>query len=204
MKYKMIRDKKGRFIKGRYKPIRLCIYCNKNERRIKRKYCSRKCFTLAIKGRKSHRKGKTLDKEYGKEKAERIRKKMSKASKGRMPHNFGKKMPQYSGEKHWNWQGGITKLNWQIRESLEYKIWQRKVFERDDFTCQMCGKRGGGTLHADHIESFNEILKKYHIKTLNQALPCKKLWDIKNGRTLCKPCHKTTDSYPKNLRYATV
>lgn len=198
---KQARDKLGRIKRGsKWKPLRLCLYCKKNERRIERKYCSRECFALAIKGRKSHRKGKTLEEEYGKEKANKIRRKISVVLKGKKPHNLGKKMPQYSGKKHWNWQGGRTKLNWQIRESLEYKIWRKKIFKRDNFTCRFCGERGGGTLHADHIRPFDEILKEYHITTLDQAIKCEELWNLDNGRTLCKKCHKTTDTYPQNLR----
>lgn len=35
----------------------------------------------------------------------------------------------------------------------------------------------------------------YNITTINEAIDCKELWDVDNGRVLCIPCHKKTDSY---------
>jgi 5-methylcytosine-specific restriction endonuclease McrA/predicted nucleic acid-binding Zn ribbon protein len=192
-----VRDEKGRIKKGaHWAPKRFCLVCHKEGVRAGRKYCSRECMGIARKGKETWMKGKkhsTITKE-----------KMSKSHKGKRPNNYGKKMPKYSGKNHWNWQGGITKLNWQIRESLEYKNWRRKVFERDNWTCQKCGKRGKGDLHVHHIKDFSKILKKYHITTLQEALLCKELWNPDNGKTLCVLCHKKTDTYANNLRYATV
>lgn len=93
-----------------------------------------------------------------------------------------------SGEEHWNWQGGITPENRKIRTSTEYKKWRKDVFERDGFTCQLCGIKGG-ELHADHILQF-----AYY--------PESRL-DINNGRTLCKPCHLNTDSFSRKLKKET-
>lgn len=78
------------------------------------------------------------------------------------------------------WKGGITATNKVIRMSLEYKLWRVAVFERDSYTCIWCGKKGVD-LHADHIKPF-----AYY--------PDLRL-EISNGRTLCAPCHKTTDTY---------
>jgi len=79
-----------------------------------------------------------------------------------------------------NWKGGVTSEGQLIRRSPEGIAWRKSVFERDRFTCQICGKVGG-TLHADHIKPF-----AYYpdLRT-----------DIGNGRTLCEPCHKKTDTY---------
>ncbi len=85
-----------------------------------------------------------------------------------------------SGEKHYLWKGGITPENNKIRASLEYTIWRRSVFERDNWTCQKC-KQKGGNLNADHIKSF-----------LNYP---ELRFNIDNGRTLCIECHKKTDTY---------
>lgn len=41
-------------------------------------------------------------------------------------------------------------------------------------------------------------MKEYNIKNYNEALLCEELWNINNGRTLCLPCHKTTDTYLNN------
>ncbi len=88
--------------------------------------------------------------------------------------------PWVQGENNHNWKGGITPINTKIRNSTEYRDWRIAVFERDDYTCQECGSRGV-TLNADHIKPF-----AYY----PELRLC-----IDNGRTLCVPCHKLTDTY---------
>lgn len=85
-----------------------------------------------------------------------------------------------SGSKSHLWKGGVTPEIRRIRNTVEYKIWRRAVFERDDYTCIWCFKRGG-ILNADHIKSFRNYPE------LRFA--------IDNGRTLCVDCHKRTDNY---------
>ncbi len=84
-----------------------------------------------------------------------------------------------AGPAHWNWKGGISSENNRFRQSSEYKAWRDQVFRRDDWTCQLCGRRGG-YLEADHILMF-----AHH--------PEKRL-ELANGRTLCKKCHKGVTS----------
>ncbi len=97
------------------------------------------------------------------------------------------KRGKLAGNKHWNWQGGITPLNHKIRTSTEYKLWRKAVFERDDWTCVWCGARSekgkGVTLHSDHIKPF--------------AFYPELRFAIDNGRTLCKFCHRKTDTYSR-------
>lgn len=57
----------------------------------------------------------------------------------------------------------------------EYHAWRKNVFSRDDYTCQLCGKRGG-TLAAHHLYSYAEY------KDLRTT--------PSNGITLCERCHK--------------
>lgn len=84
------------------------------------------------------------------------------------------------GESNGFWKGGITSKNAMIRTSRDYRLWREAVFERDNWTCVWCSQRGG-KLNADHIKPF--------------ALFPELRLAIDNGRTLCVPCHKTTDTY---------
>lgn len=77
-------------------------------------------------------------------------------------------------------KGRTTEPNRLARTQNDYKEWRTSVFERDNYTCVLCGDRGV-ILNADHIKPF-----AYY--------PESRL-DIDNGRTLCVPCHKTTDTY---------
>ena len=106
------------------------------------------------------------------------KKKLSEIRKGRRFSLSHRK--NMSGEKHWNWKGGISPYNESLRKSVEYKMWRKSIFERDGYTCQWCGIVGG-TLHADHIKPFSTHPE------LRLA--------IDNGRTLCKNCHMKTDTY---------
>jgi len=81
----------------------------------------------------------------------------------------------HKGEKSSLWKGGITPINALIRNGLDYRQWRTEVFERDDYTCQDCGVRGG-KLHAHHIKSFSQ-----HPELR---------FEISNGLTLCKNCHR--------------
>lgn len=79
------------------------------------------------------------------------------------------------------WRGGVTAPNKAARQTAEYRAWRKAVFEKDNYTCQMCGKRGG-KLNADHIKTF-------------VGFPSLR-FDVSNGRTLCEdPCHRSTDTY---------
>lgn len=56
----------------------------------------------------------------------------------------------------------------------EHKLWRKRVYKRDNYTCQRCGATGGD-LNAHH---------KHGIATHPELA-----FDIDNGITLCKPCH---------------
>jgi 5-methylcytosine-specific restriction endonuclease McrA len=98
----------------------------------------------------------------------------SKSRKLSLEHRA--KISNTLGEK----RGWITPINTRTRNSIKYSLWRKSVFERDNYTCQMCGK-SGVKLHADHIKSF-----AFHEESR---------FDISNGRTLCVECHKTTPNY---------
>lgn len=124
------------------------------------------------------------------------KKRVSLAHRGQIPWNknkkglqkgywAGKKRPNLSGIKSHLWRGGITPLNKTLRQSLEYKLWRAKVFERDNWTCQMCGRisRANAPLiiQADHIKPF--------------AFYPELRFELSNGRTLCIKCHSLTETY---------
>lgn len=83
-----------------------------------------------------------------------------------------------SRDKHWNWKGGISP---RVLTSKRYKEWRKKVFERDNYTCVLCGYKGGRMLQADHIKSWKNFLRLRYV--------------VSNGRTLCKPCHIKTPTW---------
>lgn len=83
-----------------------------------------------------------------------------------------------------NWQGGKTSKARMLRNSKEMKEWRRHVFQRDDWTCQACGKRGG------HLEADHE---------LQLSLYPDLCFEILNGRTLCNPCHRRTPTFGKKI-----
>jgi len=95
------------------------------------------------------------------------------------------------------WRGGIAKVNNTIRHSFEYKEWRKAVYQRDEYTCCVCGDDTGGNLEAHHIKQFALILKEQNISTAEQARNCPELWQVSNGLTMCIDCHKKTDTYLK-------
>jgi hypothetical protein len=123
--------------------------------------------------------------------------------------NLGKKQTEETkikrglynrGAKSCHWKGGITSLRHLLRDSHEYLAWRSKVFERDHFDCIRCGKHGGN-LHAHHIKKFSILLKDaLHNVISNFYEACLRyapLWDIANGLTLCKKCHKKEHSHER-------
>ena len=113
-------------------------------------------------------------------------------------------IPTITGENNPMWKGGKTKLGFLIRNCPEYKIWRKAVFERDNYTCVECGRRrrvgDRVVIEADHIYPFHKLLDDFFIKNTQQAIECEKLWDVSNGRTLCRECHKNTDTYGVNRK----
>jgi len=104
-----------------------------------------------------------------------------------------------TGNKSRNWQGGKTDLTRCIHSLDKYKKWRLAIFIRDNWTCQNC-KKVGVYLEPHHIKSLKVIIKENNLVDSGDALRCKELWDIDNGITLCKDCHKLTETYAgKNL-----
>ena len=69
-----------------------------------------------------------------------------------------------------------------IRRSSEYQKWRKAVFKRDNYICQECLKKGN-YLEAHHIKPFANYPDLR--------------FEIENGLTLCKDCHK---KIPRKLK----
>ena len=100
---------------------------------------------------------------------------------------LGRRQPNISlskqGKNNPNWKGGRSPENKRVRMSADFKEWRRKVFERDNYTCQDCRQRGG-ELHPDHIKQF--------------AYFPELRFELSNGRTLCRKCHLKTPTWGFN------
>jgi hypothetical protein len=162
-----------------------CIICNKefykesvcsikrwNEQR---KFCSTKCHGL-------------YNKKMGIKPPPRI---------GAKPWNYGKKFLAVSGEKNSHWKGGISKLykteRHLVMETIEYKLWRRAIFERDNHTCQKCGIRS-----YKGLEKTVKI-EAHHIKSWTKYPELR--FAIDNGITLCIDCHHKITFSKSNYNY---
>ena len=92
------------------------------------------------------------------------------------------------------YKDGISMIYDLIRGNAKYFTWRSDIFKRDNYTCQLCGSKKGGNFQAHHIIQISKMLQYYEIITLKEALECEALWNINNGITLCKKCHKILHS----------
>lgn len=91
--------------------------------------------------------------------------------KGMRPENNKK----WVGKNHPNWKGGITPERIKAINSEPYRNWRKKIFERDNYICQICGQKKDW-IEANHIKTFaNYPLLRF---------------EVSNGITLCKSCHR--------------
>ncbi len=157
--------------KGKHRSEEFCNKMSENQRGEKNHQFGKRHSVETIKKMSIAKMGNrsTLGKHHSLE----TRRKMSEACKG---------------EKCRFWKGGISAVNHKIRQSLEYRIWREAVFKRDNWTCVWCSAKSGKDkvviLNADHIKPFASYPE------LRFA--------IDNGRTLCLPCHKTTENYARH------
>lgn len=80
-----------------------------------------------------------------------------------------------------------------VRNMYEYRLWRNDILTRDNFSCQECFSTE--KLQVDHIIPFSYILRNYGISSIEEARECLVLWDLENGRTLCRDCHMKTDTF---------
>lgn len=89
------------------------------------------------------------------------------------------------GENSPNWIKDRSKIKERPNGNADHREWRKKVFERDNYTCQFCAIRGM-YLEADHIKpwAFYPTLR----------------FELSNGRTLCKQCHNKTKFGPLKMK----
>lgn len=91
---------------------------------------------------------------------------------------YGKSLENKLGKLSHHWKGGITPLDKKERVRFRDTI-QKLIFERDNYTCQICGiKNGNGKtvcLQVDHIQPWAKYIELR--------------FDVNNCRTLCQKCH---------------
>ncbi len=149
----------------------------------KGKYCGRICAAVGI--------AKTLT---GRKQSVETREKRSRKLTGYVYPNVKIAYANRIGKNHWNWKGdsAVEKKDLTYRElksSTRWVRWRKIIFERDDYTCQMCGGRCGtgfdGTvfLEPHHIFPVKWLIKNNFLKHI---------FNPNNGITLCRKCHMTT------------
>jgi hypothetical protein len=122
----------------------------------------------------------------------------SKKTREKMRISQNKRTDRY-GEKSHFWKGGVSKLNYkkELLERIRFRnTIQKQVFERDNYTCQICSQYGGD-LQVDHIQEWSEYVELR--------------FNIDNCRTLCMKCHyfitfgkpmpKNIKTWGNNLKY---
>jgi len=184
-----------------------CEICTKQfyvkpsrEKRCHARFCSWECFTHKIikncsecgKQYKVQRWQEKISKQCSKDCHVEAQKKQvgywknKKRPYLKLPHFW--KVGDNTGSQHPNWKGGVTSEQNKIRNSLKQRKWIKDIFKRDNYTCTLCGKRGGDLI-ADH---FPFPFYKYPEKRL----------DLNNGRTLCFKCNYQVTYKERVWQYA--
>lgn len=183
----MTNDKKTPWNKGKDSRIDLvCLQCGSIFKRYPSQirevnFCSHQCKANSVTGVKRSKivceKISKSHKKRGKTDEEISRFKKHRWTRGNCnPHSEETKQKISLA----NRKNKVEEFNGYIKsqDKLERLRFQREVqqsvLERDNYTCQMCGKRGCA-LQVDHIQSWAEYVELR--------------FDINNCRTLCMDCH---------------
>lgn len=91
----------------------------------------------------------------------------------------------------------LNELKLYVRRNVVVDWW-KKIFERDNYSCQKCGDSTGGNLQAHHIKRLSIIIEEivnniYEIDFNNLIEIVSKdenILSLNNGITLCYKCHK--------------
>jgi hypothetical protein len=121
------------------------------------------------------------------------RKKMSDASKNRVPWNKGLKgwrvgekhnwMPK--GKDHWAYKEDRSKIVRRNRSDPQANQWRKHIFERDHYKCRIADNNCNGQLEAHHILAWRDYPELRY--------------QINNGITLCHAHHPRKRAEEKRL-----
>lgn len=84
-----------------------------------------------------------------------------------------------SGDKHWKWNPNRTDAERADRRNGNKSLineWRKKIYQKDNYTCQHCHKKNEHDLVAHHLNGFDKFEEQRY--------------DVNNGITLCEQCHK--------------
>ena len=160
-----------------------CSYCKKKiyvyPRNLKKKklYCSYKCKSESQKIEKVKLICHFCNKEYDVY-ASYLKVRISKFCSVKCRSKYNSKYK--TGENSTGWKGGKSSLSHRLRAGKKWKEWRKKVFERDNYTCNICNGRSKIKkpiiLHPHHIKRFSGFPELRFV--------------VKNGMTVCIDCHK--------------
>lgn len=158
--------------KGVKKYFSYCKVCERNQNNNRYSHICNKCG-------KTYKSGKK-DSQICKDCCSKDFTEMGKINLSKL-NRTGSNNPMYGihryGENNPNYKPYLTEEDREyVRNIPGYKDWIKKVYERDNYTCQCCGDNRGGNLNAHHIYGYS---KYKNLRT-----------DMDNGICLCEECHK--------------
>lgn len=161
------------------------------------KFCSMSCKHKSLSGKTPWNKGKpgaTRGMKFGSSKLKGIPRtpefcaKISATKKAQCrKHSLATRIKisknrrgKVTGSANHAWKGGFATHNTRQKEHklLKYKLWRSAIFEYDNYTCQMPNCNTGCTyVEPHHIYKWSKYPDKRY--------------DLNNGITLCRICHKS-------------
>jgi len=117
------------------------------------------------------------NKNRGQQRTDAVRKKISNSHKGTKKPWSSEFNSKRIGNKNPNWLGGVTPENKARFNGKVWKLIRKLILERDNFTCQKCGK-------------VQKNLDVHHKNPWRQS----KNDDLDNLVSLCRKCHREEES----------
>ena len=97
----------------------------------------------------------------------------------------------YLGSLNPHFKSGQSTIYKQMRRLARYTKWRKDILKRDKYTCQDCKKIFEKKfLDVHHIKRLWQLFKEYPNKNIN--FNDEYFYDLNNGITLCKDCHRKT------------